>query len=215
MSVYQANSLQELEQFSQRTDQLAVLPRDVPENADAFFEKLITTPFGVNAKVHKSTALDDIAKTLAPVLPGEVMADPFYLFWLDDMAAICKTFCVIENSPSIGFWLGTERGCRRFHVDYVPHRLLVTYAGEGTEWLPDDGADRTAFANGAPNEKIVKNPKSLKHMNVWDIAVFRGGAGGLLHRTPDSALNAPSLLLRLDSVSFWERVTLREQSLAG
>jgi len=80
----------------------------------------------------------------------------------------------------------------------------VTYAGKGTEWLPDEAADRTAFANGAPNEEIIKDPTARQYMNAWDVAVFRGGANGLLHRTPDAALDDPSIMMRLDHPSFWD-----------
>ena len=72
------------------------------------------------------------------------------------MADICTLFCEMENSSSIGFSLGTDRGCRRFHIDQVPQRLLVTYSGKGTEWLPEDHANYQEYFNGSPNEKIVK-----------------------------------------------------------
>tara|TARA_B100000989_G_C19481822_1_gene445520 strand:+ start:910 stop:1029 length:120 start_codon:yes stop_codon:yes gene_type:complete len=39
--------------------------------------------------------------------------------------------------------------------------MLITYAGKGTEWLLDKVADRRAFANGEPNEMIVRDPKKL------------------------------------------------------
>ena len=84
--------------------------------------------------------------------------------------------------------------------------MLITYAGKGTEWLPDKVADRRAFANGEPNEMIVRDRKELQFMKLWDVAVFQGGEKGLLHRTPDDALNGPSIFLRLDHPSFWDNV---------
>ena len=53
----------------------------------------------------------------------------------------------------------------------VPFRLLVTYAGQGTELLPDKAADRTAFINGKPNEKIVKD-RSLKFLSSGILLFF-------------------------------------------
>ena len=67
-------------------------------------------------------------------------------------------------------------------------RLLVTYAGKGTEWIPDEFVDRNAYENGLPNESILKNPSRSKFINTWDVAIFRGGPDGLLHRSPDAAL---------------------------
>ena len=103
-------------------------------------------------------------------------------------------------------WLGSKRGCKRYHIDNVPQRLLVTYSGEGTEWLPDDAADKIAYLNGQSNEKILKNSKKKQFVNEWDIAIFKGGSEGLLHRTPDSALNKNSILLRLDHAYYWKNV---------
>ena len=86
----------------------------------------------------------------------------------------------------------------RYHVDNVPNRLLVTYAGKGTEWLPEDASVRGAYARGEPNEKIIKDHSAKQFIEQWDVAIFRGGASGLLHRTPDPALQANSILMRLD-----------------
>ena len=84
--------------------------------------------------------------------------------------------------------------------------MLVTYAGKGTEWLPDEAADREAFLSGEPNEKIIKDPSALQFINQWDVAVFRGGPEGVLHRTPDAALNGSSILMKLDHPSFLENI---------
>ena len=85
-------------------------------------------------------------------------------------------------------------------------RLLVTYAGKGTEWLPDEFVDRNAYENGLPNESILKNPSRSKFINTWDVAIFRGGSDGLLHRSPDAALNGTSIMMRLDHEYFWNEV---------
>ena len=84
----------------------------------------------------------------------------------------------------------------------MPRRLLVTYDGKGTEWLPDEAVDRAAYTKGEPNELIVKDPSSKRFIDEWDIAVFKGGNGGLLHRTPDEALASPSVFMRLDNINF-------------
>ena len=72
------------------------------------------------------------------------------------MSNICKLFCNFKDEKSISFWLGTQQGCTRYHVDMVPFRLLVTYAGQGTELLPNHAANRKAFLEGKPNEEIVE-----------------------------------------------------------
>jgi hypothetical protein len=123
------------------------------------------------------------------------------------MSNICKLFCNFKNDKSISFWLGTQRGCKRYHVDMVPYRLLVTYAGQGTELLPNEGANRKAFIDGKSNKEILKNKSYLSNLNKWDIAIFRGGQEGILHRTPESALKGnSSILMRLDDKSFYNDI---------
>ena len=129
-----------------------------------------------------------------------------------DMAGVCEIFCDTLKSESISFCLGTERGCSRYHIDNVPMRLLVTYSGQGTEWLPNEIANRIAFEEGLPNEKIVRDYSKIQHIDTWNIAIFRGGSAGLLHRTPDSALKNPSILLRLDHESFWDNILKQQES---
>ncbi|MCY3984632.1 MAG: DUF1826 domain-containing protein [Roseovarius sp.] len=204
--VFRTGSLEAIKAFANCTDQLGIVERTAPAGADAFFQKLMSTPFGINGMVRKESALNDVSVILEEKIPGGIKTDPFFDLWVGDMVAVCKTFCEMENGDAIGFWLGSQRGCRRYHIDNVPQRMLVTYAGKGTEWLPDEAADRNAYMNGMPNEKILKDKSALKFMNKWDVAVFRGGPKGLLHRTPDAALNGPSILMRLDPKSFWEYV---------
>ena len=63
-----------------------------------------------------------------------------------------------------------------------------------------------------PNEKILVNPDEREFLNAWDVAIFRGGKNGLLHRTPDIALDSPSILLRLDHETFWNSVLKNSES---
>ena len=80
--------------------------------------------------------------------------------------------------------------------------LLLLLSVAGTEWLPNEAANRSAYLRGRPNEEIVKDPSRRRFMNTWDVAVFRGGKQGLLHRTPDDALHGPSIFMRLDIKAF-------------
>ena len=210
MSVFQTVDLQALPDFPKHQDQLAIVERKSLEGADAFFEKLMQTPFSVIGQVFKESGIEDIKGILEENIPTALQTDPFYTHWVSDMAGVCSIFCDMLGSESVGFCLGTERGCRRYHIDNVPLRLLVTYAGKGTEWLPDEAADRRALATGASNEDIVKDPSARRFMGTWDIAIFRGGPKGLLHRTPDAALNGLSILMRLDHASFWGNI-LKQQ----
>lgn len=206
MSIFFAQNVADLKDFGTRAEQLAIVPRQAPCGAGKLFNELMQKSFTTAGYVRKAHAVKDIHDIVEICMPQALQCKGAYQDWIEDMAEICEVFCDTQGTDAICFWLGTQRGCRRYHVDNVPMRLLVTYAGKGTEWLLDDVADRDAFAQGAPNEKIVKNASQLKAMQQFDVAVFRGGPQGLLHRTPDAALEGASILMRLDHPSFWDTV---------
>lgn len=190
--------LNELTDFEGESYQLLLLERQAPDAADAFFDQLMQSCFEVIAKISKINAEADIRNHLTPVVSSTLQKHPFYDNWIVDMASICRKFCDMQGNNATGFWLGTKRSCARYHVDNVPLRALVTYAGKGTEYLPDDAANRQAYEKGKPNKDIVKDKSAIQFMNSWDVAIFKGGSGGLLHRSPDEALHGASVMMRLD-----------------
>ena len=210
MNVLKTSKLDEILNFPKDSDLLAILYRNKPQGADIFFKKLMQNTLRIIGDVSKKSSREDIQYLLEGAIPKELKDDPLYQVWVSDMAEVCEIFCTTLGSDSVDFCLSTGRGCRRYHIDHVPMRLLVTYAGKGTEWIPDHAADRNAFFSGAPNEKIIKDPSKRQYMNTWDISIFRGGPEGLLHRTPDEALDDKSILLRLDHDLYWDKI-LKQQ----
>ena len=212
MSFLKIDDIEKISEFSKQEYQLIELERKNMNNSDSFFREIMHEPFRIIGKISKKNSNEDIKKILKDIIPLNSQANSFYKTWVSDMAEICQIFCDTLNSKSISFCLGTERGCSRYHIDNVPMRLLVTYMGQGTEWLPNEIANRVAFEEGLPNEKIVKDSSKIKSIKTFNVAIFRGGAAGLLHRTPDSALKNPSILLRLDHESFWDNILKQQDS---
>ena len=212
MSFLKIDDIEKISEFSKQDYQLIEIERKNMNNSDSFFREIMYEPFRVIGKISKKNSSEDIKKTLRDIIPLNSQTNSFYKTWVSDMSKICQIFCDTLNSKSISFCLGTERGCSRYHIDNVPMRLLVTYMGQGTEWLPNEIANRAAFEEGLPNEKIVKDSSKIKSIKTFNVAIFRGGAAGLLHRTPDSALKNPSILLRLDHESFWDNILKQQDS---
>ena len=183
------------------THQAARLRRSMPPEAEPYFAEVAASSFSVECLVTRNDARADVKRLVKEVLLPRHTATPFFDRWVDDMAQVCEVFCRTLETEATSFFLGTKRGCRRYHVDNVPQRLLVTYFGTGTEWIPNEGADREAYRRGLPNEHILTDPRSTQWMSAWDVAVFRGEPDGLLHRTPDAALTGRSILMRLDHPS--------------
>tara|TARA_B100000524_G_scaffold45857_1_gene21811 strand:+ start:329 stop:970 length:642 start_codon:yes stop_codon:yes gene_type:complete len=201
------NVKQNLLDFKNDYKQLKIINRKIPRNSDFFFKKVFKCLNSVSGFVKYNSSIQDLGELLNLIITKDIKCDPFYRVWLDDMSNLCKFFCKFIGENKISFWLGTERGCKRYHVDMVPFRLLVTYAGQGTEVLPDYAANRNAFREGQSNKEILKSKSALEYINKWDIAIFRGGEDGILHRTPDSALDCKSsILMRLDAPSFLDEI---------
>ena len=193
--------------FKKNESQLEILRRPSPAKSVLFFKEFSKSIFSITGFISKNQSKKDIERLLKNTLPTSIQNHSFYNFWLEDMSDICKLFCTFLNANKLSFWLGNARGCKRYHVDMVPFRLLVTYEGQGTELLPNYAADREAFIKGKPNNEIIKDKSARKFINKWDVAIFRGGRNGILHRTPDSALDCnSSILMRLDDSSFLEEI---------
>ena len=212
MSFLKIDDIKKISEFSKQEYQLIELERKNMNNSDSFFREIMHEPFRIIGKISKKNSSEDIKRILRDIIPSSSQTNFFYKTWVSDMSEICQIFCDTLNSKSVSFCLGTERGCSRYHIDNVPMRLLVTYMGQGTEWLPNEIANRAAFEEGLPNEKIVKDSSKIKSIKTFNVAIFRGGAAGLLHRTPDSALKNPSILLRLDHESFWDNILKQQDS---
>ena len=202
MSFVEKIDLDNILNTSKTKSYLTISERNSPIGFNDFFKKIIYRPFNINGNVFKKSSVNDIKDILKEKISVSAKNSIHYNYWINDMAKMSSIFCDIMGSIDISFSLGTSRGCSRYHIDNVPMRLLVTYYGQGTEWLPIDNADYGAYSKGKDNENILKDPKKRMYLKPWHISIFKGGSDGILHRTPDSALKSPSLLMRLDHSTF-------------
>ena len=161
----------ELSAFANDLSTMRIVERDTPKGSDLFFKELLTEPFNVSKEIFQSNSLEDIEFMLNRIIPSKLKNNNFFYFWLKDMANITSVFSEIIKEKSICLALETSRGCKRYHIDNVPMRLLVTYYGRGTEWLPSDAADYDAYYSGKNNKKILINSakKIFKEMGYCNI----------------------------------------------
>ncbi len=130
---------------------------------------------------------------------------------IDDVASLVTMFCELLGIRRTGLRLATLRQamCPRFHVDRVPARLITTYCGVGTEWLPHDAVDRTKLGtgnNGQPDLAcgLFRREDDIQRLNVGDVALLKGElwpqneGAGLVHRSPSVPPRKNRLLLSLD-----------------
>ena len=131
-----------------------------------------------------------------------------------DISELVDMFCLLYEVKRVGLRLATLNTamCPRFHVDKVPCRLVCTYDGVATEWLPHEKVDRTKLGrgnNGLIDEEsgLYSNQDDVNQLQVGDVAMLKGElwqgneGAGLVHRSPILADKEKRLLLTLDFVS--------------
>lgn len=131
----------------------------------------------------------------------------------DDISQLVDMFCSLFDLEQAGLRLVVlDRAmCPRFHVDRVPCRLVTTYQGIATQWLPHDFVDRTKLGTGnegLPDEQsgLFQQAADIQQLNQGDVALLKGeswqgnAGAGLVHRSPHVA-DARRMLLTLDFVT--------------
>ncbi len=130
-----------------------------------------------------------------------------------DIAELVDMFCVLFDLKQTGLRLTTlDRAmCPRFHVDHVPCRLVTTYQGVATQWLPHHAVDRSKLGRGnqgLPDEQsgIYLNESDICQLTTGDVALLKGELwegnenAGLVHRSPTVTEGEQRLLLTLDFI---------------
>lgn len=123
-------------------------------------------------------------------------------------------FCLLFELNQVGLRLTTlDRAmCPKFHYDRVPCRLVTTYHGVATEWLPHANVNRTKLglgSNGLADSKsgLYKNEYDIQKLTSGDVALLKGELwegnedAGLVHRSPTVAAGENRLVLTLDFAS--------------
>lgn len=189
----------------------------------------------VNIAVWRNQLADDVSNNIAAVMleksrlnvkisvaPNHVAEELLaYAPQLAGKEALCQhiellveMFCTLFELKGVGLRLALldNAMCPKFHVDKVPCRLVTTFSGVATQWLPHDCVNRTKLGAGSQNmpdetSGIMQHPNNIQHLAVGDIALLKGEGWynnencGLVHRSPVVANNEQRLLLTLDFIN--------------
>lgn len=130
---------------------------------------------------------------------------------VQDVSELVGVFCELFELKEARLKLSAidHAMCPRFHVDWVPCRLLTTYDGDGTQWLPHDMVDRRKLGpgnQGLPDERsgLFRSVEDIRQLNPGDVALLKGEnwvgneGAGLVHRSPQLSKSERRLLVSLD-----------------
>jgi hypothetical protein len=168
-------------------------PRGLRMVADALAAR---APFSVAVEDRPGPA----AATVTGGLPGLTGCGRTRL--TADLAQLAGMFAEIAGTTAVRIRLDAIDGpaCRLFHADHVGLRLLCTYAGPGTQWVPDHAVDRAVLGD---NTRAITRQAAIRRLPRFAVGLFKGEAfpgnagRGIVHRSPPVRAT-PRLLLCID-----------------
>ncbi|MCU1775367.1 DUF1826 domain-containing protein [Pseudomonas sp. 13B_3.2_Bac1] len=181
---------------------LAVWQRQLPLHIADFAELLLS----LNEPLAESLCIELPDEDADPDLKG--LAAGFrdlqgYEAFIADLQWLVSAFACLLGARRIGLRLRVldKAMCPRFHVDYVPVRLITTFAGIGSQWLKEGVMDREQLGQANAEPQGMSQIQQLKR---GDVALLKGEKWlgnegfGLIHRSPQPAAGERRLLLTLD-----------------
>ena len=162
-----------------------------------------------NSKIQFSEVIKP--KNTLDILKREFGHSEEYLFLFKDISKLVKIFCELfeENRAWLRLDAISKPMCPRFHTDYVRCRLVTTYVGPGTQWLPHHLVNRSKLGHGnqgQPDDKsglFQKNVK-IEQLEVGHVAMLKGESwdgndgAGLVHRSPHAEKEYKRLYMTID-----------------
>ena len=188
------------EQIHAKEKNIAILQR----NIDALQEEL-TWLASQTIECRASGTFEEIAKNLSAFKESlDFSCDLFF----KDAFSLLEAFAKTTQASHFRLLLATVESsmCRKLHTDVNDLRLLCTYIGPGTVWVPDEAINQEALQARKSNEEIVLDEKLIQQAATGDVVILKGAlypdAQPILHRSP--VLEQPGsrrLLLRIDTNS--------------
>ncbi|WP_447554236.1 DUF1826 domain-containing protein [Vreelandella sp. EE22] len=126
---------------------------------------------------------------------------------IEDITTITSVIAFLFETETLGIRLRLLNSamCPRFHCDNLPVRLVSTYVGPGSEWLPEHAINRAGLGAPRPERpEIVTDPGAVQRLSSGDIALVKGSGWigceerGLVHRSPALDGHEKRLLMTID-----------------
>lgn len=146
----------------------------------------------------------EVAPALAAAV-GDAVPGRDCRAWIEDVRRLARLFAWATGARDLSIHVEalTHDACRLFHVDNVRGRLIVTYAGPGTQWLADTDTRREALGSGDNN--AVRRPGTpIRRLHTGWVGLFKGErlpamqGRGIVHRSaPIRATGRRRLVLKI------------------
>ena len=152
-------------------------------------------------------ALPTLRENLAHALPD----CPGKSDVIDDIYLLADMLTCLFDCDSVGLRLAplTSAMCPRFHIDNIPVRLVTTYLGAGTEWLPmeyvaHEPPQDTDLVYSKMHAGYYFSEAHVRQMKAFEVGLLKGKAWPLhedvaaIHRSCAVKNDEKRVLLTLD-----------------
>ena len=163
------------------------------KNSDLQFSELVNKNFSIDFLVDK------------------IGADEKLISFYEDIQYLTKLFCELFDIKDA--WLRIDAidkpMCPRFHADHLKCRLVTTYYGPATQWLPNSLVNRNKLGqgnNGLADDisGLFSKKSDIENLDIGDIGLLKGEAWvnneglGLVHRSPHTDSDYKRLYVTID-----------------
>jgi len=150
-------------------------------------------------------SMESLKETLHEALPDEDGKQDA----IEDIHLLSDMLTCLFNCNTVGLRLAplSSAMCPSFHVDNIQIRLVHTYLGAGTEWLPKEVLfEDTSSHNGLNKTKsgLLYNKQHIQQMRAYDVGLLKGKAWqdheemAAVHRSCQVQPGEKRVLLTLD-----------------
>lgn len=171
------------------------------ERSITHLEETVSSLVNNEIKYDSTGTLDEIQEDLAQYLAGYT-DDSQHI--IADIIELLKLFGNVVNTTVFTVFLATINSdmCRKFHTDVNQIRMLCTYFGSGTLWLPDSAIE-IKLDDETKRKKISINEELAEEVATGNVVLLKGSlypnATPVYHRSPSiKENNYRRLLLRVD-----------------
>ena len=198
------------ESFSQEEIKITIWQRELSASLQNSIQNFLALNpnFEMEMTVTPQNVLARLSDVLGDTEQAELSADIDKL--VDRFCTVFELKRVVLNLKALG-----QTMCPKFHFDRVPCRLLTTYQGVGTEWLPHEVVDRTKLGKGShglsdSQSGLFQSSSDIQQLSCGDVALLKGELwegnknAGLVHRSPNPPIGEYRLLLKLDFIDSFQ-----------
>ena len=153
-------------------------------------------------KIVREISPEEVFSLLNNLLPDSQYKHAF----LEDVHLLSDMMCCIFDCKSVGLRLITldHAMCPKFHTDKISGRLICTYMGTGTQWLPHIAKGGLESLNQTKALSQMEGQHTILSAKQGDVLLLKGDAWpknegkGAIHRSPPDSLIQRRVLLTLD-----------------